>query len=99
MKLGGDTRVSYVDTHSPAQRYDQTVHYVMDMNNITSLQQKATLLNRAIYTTSVILQLGWPVPYLIIGQLPRVSGKDPERIRVDSVIETFTCVFFILCSL
>ena len=33
----------------------------------------------------------------IIGQLPRVSGKDPERIRVDSVIETFTCVFCVLC--
>ena len=24
-----------------------------------------------------------------VGQLPRVSGKDPERIRVDSVVETF----------
>ena len=23
-----------------------------------------------------------------IGQLPRVSGEDPERIRVDSVVET-----------
>ena len=29
-----------------------------------------------------------------IGQLPRVSGEDPERIRVDSVVETS-----VLCSL
>ena len=29
----------------------------------------------------------------IIGQLPRVSGEDPERIRVDSVFETFVCLF------
>ena len=28
---------------------------------------------------------------LFIGQLPRVSREDPERIRVDSVFETFTC--------
>ena len=27
----------------------------------------------------------------IIGQLPRVSGEDPERIRVDSVFETSVC--------
>ena len=27
-------------------------------------------------------------PYVPIGQLPRVSGEDPERIRVDSVVET-----------
>ena len=33
-----------------------------------------------------------------IGQLPRVSGEDPERIRVDSVVETFVCLF-VLCSL
>ena len=35
----------------------------------------------------------------IIGQLPRVSREDPERIRVDSVVETFVCLFSILCSL
>ena len=29
-----------------------------------------------------------------VGQLPRVSGEDPERIRVDSVVETL-----VLCSL
>merc|ERR1712180_492048 len=29
-----------------------------------------------------------------IGQLPRVSGEDPERIRVDSVFETSVCLFF-----
>ena len=29
-----------------------------------------------------------------IGQLPRVSGEDPERIRVDSVVETSVCLFF-----
>ena len=29
-----------------------------------------------------------------VGQLPRVSGEDPERIRVDSVVETF-----FVCSL
>ena len=36
-----------------------------------------------------------------IGQLPRVSGEDPERIRVDSVVETFVCLFVCLsvCSL
>ena len=28
-----------------------------------------------------------------IGQLPRLSREDPERIRVDSVFETFICVF------
>ena len=32
-----------------------------------------------------------------IGQLPRVSGEDPERIRVDSVVETFDCLLD--CSL
>ena len=32
-----------------------------------------------------------------IGQLPRVSGEDPERIRVDSVVETFVGLF--VCSL
>merc|ERR1712208_225425 len=32
----------------------------------------------------------------IIGQLPRVSREDPERIRVDSVFETLVCVF-VLC--
>ena len=31
---------------------------------------------------------------LDIGQLPQVSGEDPERIRVDSVVETS-----VLCSL
>ena len=30
-----------------------------------------------------------------IGQLPRVSGEDPERIRVDSVSETSVCLFFV----
>ena len=31
-----------------------------------------------------------------IGQLPRVSREDPERIRVDSVFETCVlCVFFV----
>ena len=30
----------------------------------------------------------------LIGQLPLVSGEDPERIRVDSVVETL-----VLCSL
>ena len=33
-----------------------------------------------------------------IGQLPRVSGEDPERIRVDSVFETFVCLFFVCLS-
>merc|ERR1711895_314257 len=32
-----------------------------------------------------------------IGQLPRVSGEDPERIRVDSVVETSVCLS--VCSL
>merc|ERR1712175_54954 len=32
-----------------------------------------------------------------VGQLPRVSGEDPERIRVDSVVETFVCsLFFVI---
>ena len=30
-----------------------------------------------------------------IGQLPRVSGEDPERIRVDSVFETSVCSLFL----
>ena len=34
---------------------------------------------------------------MFIGQLPRVSGEDPERIRVDSVVET--CVCLSVCSL
>ena len=34
------------------------------------------------------------VIFVVIGQLPRVSGEDPERNRVDSVFETF-----VLCSL
>ena len=35
---------------------------------------------------------------VIIGQLPRVSREDPERIRVDSVVETFVCsLFSVLC--
>ena len=29
----------------------------------------------------------------VIGQLPRVSREDPERIRVDSVVETSDCLF------
>ena len=33
----------------------------------------------------------------IIGQLPRVSGEDPKRIRVDSVVETSVCLS--VCSL
>ena len=36
--------------------------------------------------------------YLSVGQLPRVSREDPERIRVDSVIETSDCLC-VLCSL
>ena len=35
---------------------------------------------------------------LHIGQLPRVSREDPERIRVDSVFETFVCSLSV-CSL
>ena len=36
---------------------------------------------------------------IYIGQLPRVSGEDPERIRVDSVVETSVCsLFFVLCK-
>ena len=34
---------------------------------------------------------------LQIGQLPRVSREDPERIRVDSVFETSVCLFSV-CS-
>ena len=30
--------------------------------------------------------------FVAIGQLPRVSVEDPERIRVDSVFETLVCV-------
>ena len=37
--------------------------------------------------------------YFYVGQLPRVSGEDPERIRVDSVVETFVCLFSVLCLL
>ena len=33
-----------------------------------------------------------------IGQLPRVSREDPERIRVDSVVETSVCLS-VLCLL
>ena len=40
---------------------------------------------------------------LFIGQLPRVSGEDPERIRVDSVVETLVlCLsanFLIFCTI
>ena len=32
----------------------------------------------------------------VVGQLPRVSGEDPERIRVDSVFETLVCLS-VLC--
>ena len=39
-----------------------------------------------IYTYSVLS--------IFIGQLPRVSGEDPERIRVDSVVETSVCSLF-----
>ena len=39
---------------------------------------------------------------MFFGQLPRVSGEDPERIRVDSVVETFDCLsdcsLFFVCS-
>ena len=34
-------------------------------------------------------------PICNIGQLPRVSGEDPKRIRVDSVVETCVCLFFV----
>ena len=39
----------------------------------------------------------WPLSENI-GQLPRVSGKDPERIRGDSVVETLVCSLSV-CSL
>ena len=34
--------------------------------------------------------------YILIGQLPRVSREDPERIRVDSVFETLDCSLSVL---
>ena len=39
-----------------------------------------------------------PLAIYNVGQLPRVSREDPERIRVDSVFETLDCLF-VLCLL
>ena len=44
----------------------------------------------AAFYLGVVRVVFWSLQYsvIIIGQLPRVSGEDPERIRVDSVVET-----------
>ena len=45
--------------------------------------------------TKAILKLFYLPSLFTIGQLPRVSVEDPERIRVDSVFETLVCLFFV----
>ena len=57
-------------------------------------------LNCTVMTNHNVLYMRCEVPdstNVLIGQLPRVSGEDPERIRVDSVFETSVCSLFVLC--
>ena len=62
--------------------------------NITATIEVSTVCNRVYLYFSYIF-----ANQKIIGQLPRVSREDPERIRVDSVFETFVCSLFFIYSL